>query len=169
MNSNYDSNIRYRISVEGVKQINNVIDTYQNLNTIKSIFKTFVSNLDKTKMKLYKKKVYPDANVQNVIYHYYGRVSTETKLNSLPDELVDLEDLNFMCLGRMINRKKYVLKKTKTYQLSLDCSEILNLISLKDINKNDVIYDVELDVDEYIRSEEEVALLEKLHQNIIDN
>jgi hypothetical protein len=29
--------------------------------------------------------------------------------------------------------------------------------------------DVELDVDEYIRSEEEVALLEKLHQNIIDN
>ena len=29
--------------------------------------------------------------------------------------------------------------------------------------------DAELDVDEYIRSEEEVALLEKLHQNIVDN
>lgn len=148
MNSNLDSNLRYMLNIDTIKNINTKLNSLKkkNLFTIKSIFTDILKD---NKRKIFSKQVIPEGNLSNVIYHYYGRVSKETQLNKLPDELLKLSNDEFMCLGRQMNRKKFIIEKNDTYQISIDCSEINNLISIYDINQSDAIYDVELDIEIY--------------------
>ncbi len=142
--SQNNSNIRYRMFImDNIDQILQKTNSelYGSMNNLFNIL------LDQGN-ELQIKKLVPELFFQQNNYYFYIRTSVENIVNDDSKNNIiesDLTELN--CIGRLITRKSYIMKETKSYKISVDCSEVTQIMNLSELGTKPQKYEVEIDIE----------------------
>lgn len=139
--SQSDSNIRYRILID-----ENVTSYLQETNaslfgSMKNLFKVCLNRGDDVCIKT----LIPELFFQQNDYYFYIRSSTE-RVEKLPEKN-EITENDLGCVGRLITRNSFVLAKTKSYCIKVDCSEVTQIMNLSDLASKPQTYEVEIDIE----------------------